>query len=154
MTTVPPPATNAAGLANNALASLTERLLEADETSAVAAEVRPFFDPDHGALGQAASVLWAVGEHAQSLIVSMAESDPAYRLWHQLASAAEHLGDLQTELAATADTLQALATGQGPGLREAARAQSPALTGRTVAASPAAPSAPAPSAVPDRGRAR
>ncbi|AZK96632.1 MULTISPECIES: hypothetical protein [Streptomyces] len=156
MTTVPPPATNAAGLANTALASLTDRLLEADETSAVAAEVRPFFDPDHGALGKAASVLWAVGEHAQSLIVSMAESDPAYRLWHQLASAAEHLGDLQTELATTADALQALTASQGPGLREVARAQSPALTGRTVAASPAAPSAPAPSTatIPDRGRTR
>ncbi|QDY78187.1 hypothetical protein [Streptomyces qinzhouensis] len=151
MTTVPPPATNAAGLANNALASLTDRLLEADGTSEVAAEVRPFFDPEHGALGQAASVLWAVGDHAQSPIRSLDESDPAYRLWHQLASAAEHLGDLQTELATTADTLQALATGQEPGLREAARAQSPSLTGRTVAPSPAAP-APAPSTVPGRGR--
>ncbi|MGV9312070.1 hypothetical protein ACWDR0_07720 [Streptomyces sp. NPDC003691] len=154
MTTVPPPATNAAGLANNALASLIGRLLAEEETSTVAAEVRPFFEPEGGVLGKAASVLWAVGEHAQSLIVSMAESDPAYRLWHQLASAAEHLGDLQTELAATADTLHALTTGQGPGLWEAARAQSPALGGRTVSPSPAAPPASAPSTVPDRGRTR
>ncbi|GLF95558.1 hypothetical protein [Streptomyces yaizuensis] len=84
----------------------------------------------------------------------MDESDPAYRLWHQLASAAENLGDLQTELAATADTLHALTTGQEPGLQEAARAQSPSLTGRTVAPSPAVPSAPAPSTVPCRGRTR
>ncbi|MER6913378.1 hypothetical protein ABT354_17060 [Streptomyces sp. NPDC000594] len=66
-----------------------------------------------------------------------------------------------TDLALTAvplfsevDTLHALTTGQGPALQEAARAQSPSLTGRTVSPSPATPTARTASAVPDQRRAR
>ncbi|MER7047307.1 hypothetical protein ABT391_20895, partial [Streptomyces jumonjinensis] len=43
--------------ANQALAALSARLTEVDEPHEIATEVRAFFDPDHGALNQVASVL-------------------------------------------------------------------------------------------------
>ncbi|MQT05362.1 hypothetical protein FF041_36255 [Streptomyces jumonjinensis] len=145
--------------ANQALAALNARLAEVDEPHEIATEVRAFFDPDHGALNQVASVLSAVSEHAQAAIGSFSENDPGYRLWHQVEAASEVLCDLRDELAAVPDTLHTLTTGQGLALYEAARAQSPSLTaapaaGRTVSPSPATPAAPAPSAAPDRGRTR
>lgn len=150
-------ASSPAQTAITSLSALAEQVENAETLDQVSDLVRPYFDPDGGVLNHVASVMWAVAGHAEAHLAVFRDDDPAYALWHQLAAAAENLGDLRD---ATGTAPQALLLidpvipEQSP-MRRAALATSPAhataaKTGTCPA--PAAPTQPPtpPAATPGR----
>ncbi|MEU3597194.1 hypothetical protein ABZ714_00435 [Streptomyces sp. NPDC006798] len=135
------------------LLRLTDRLNGAGSPAEAADVAEQVLDPVDGVLARLSEFFEAAVEQAKE-----AGTDEGWDLSYLFEDAAATVTALGEDLHIAADRMRALATatdqGREPGLHEAARAQSPTLTGRTVSPSPTPAAAPLPSAVPDRGRTR
>lgn len=144
------PASTPAQTAIAALRDLAEQVETAETLDEVADLVLPYFDPKDGVLKEIREVMWAVAGRAEANLAVGRGDDPAYVLWHQLASAAEALYDLTDDTSVTSRLLPLI----DPVLPEPTSRQRAALAASPVRATTPAtgtrpgPRAPAPPPAP------
>ncbi|MGW1279306.1 hypothetical protein ACWD4V_20485 [Streptomyces tsukubensis] len=130
---------------------LTDQLNGARSPVEAAEYAEHVLEPDDGVLVRLSEFFEAAVDQAKE-----SGTDEGWEVAYRFEEAAATLITLGEELEDVVEELRGLGPVPSPGLgvTEAACAQSPSLTGRTVSASPATPNALAQPGAPDRGRTR